>query len=185
MIEGLANHPFWLGVLGSTAAGACTAVGAAGVFAIQRLSPKLEDMLLSAAAGITALSILNTTDVHERINAMGAELRGLLVDVLLDEGVPWGIYGEFSEVHIFTNPEGEAIDPGAFDPFNYDYRQIKAARKELTNKLRLAMMNNGVDISGWPGGNISAAHTSAELERTADAFRTVVKALKQEGEIAS
>ena len=140
---------------------------------------------VSAAAGITALSILNTTDVHERINAMGAELRGLLVDVLLDEGVPWGIYGEFSEVHIFTNPEGEAIDPGAFDSFNYDYRQIKAARKELTNKLRLAMMNNGVDISGWPGGNISAAHTSAELERTADAFRTVVKALKQEGEIAS
>ncbi len=52
MIEGLANHPFWLGVLGSTAAGACTAVGAAGVFAIQRLSPKLEDVLLSAAAGI-------------------------------------------------------------------------------------------------------------------------------------
>ncbi len=139
---------------------------------------------VSAAAGITALSILNSTDVHERINAMGAELRGLLADVLVDEGVPWGIYGEFSEVHIFTNPEGEAIDPKAFDPFKYDYRQIKAARKELTNKLRLAMMNNGVDISGWPGGNISAAHTSAELEQTADAFRTSLKALKQEGEIA-
>jgi len=46
------EHPFWLGVLGSTVAGACTAIGAAAVFGIQQLSPKLEDIMLSAAAGI-------------------------------------------------------------------------------------------------------------------------------------
>ncbi|MEX2643168.1 MAG: aspartate aminotransferase family protein [Acetobacterales bacterium] len=140
---------------------------------------------VSAAAGITCLNILNTTDVHERINAMGRDLRGMLTQVLLDEGVAWGIYGSFSEFHIFTNPQGEAIDPANFDARRYNYQQIKAAKKEVTNKLRLAMMNNGVDLSGWPGGNISAAHTGRELERTADAFRTALKALKQEGEIAA
>lgn len=41
-----------LGVVGSLLAGLGTAVGAAGVFAITRLSQKLEDSLLSIAAGI-------------------------------------------------------------------------------------------------------------------------------------
>lgn len=42
----------WLGFIGSLLAGLGTAVGAAGVFAITRLSPKLEDGLLSFSAGI-------------------------------------------------------------------------------------------------------------------------------------
>ncbi|REJ79386.1 MAG: ZIP family metal transporter [Acidobacteria bacterium] len=42
----------WLGVLGSLIAGALTAIGAVGVFFIRRLSQRLEDGLLSFAAGI-------------------------------------------------------------------------------------------------------------------------------------
>lgn len=42
----------WLGFLGSLAAGALTALGAVGVFFIRRLSSRLEDGLLSFAAGI-------------------------------------------------------------------------------------------------------------------------------------
>ncbi len=40
------------GILYSTAAGAATGVGAAGVYFIRRLSPRLEDGLLSFAAGV-------------------------------------------------------------------------------------------------------------------------------------
>jgi len=42
----------WYGFLGSLCAGMMTAVGAAGVIFLNRLSAKLEDALLSAAAGI-------------------------------------------------------------------------------------------------------------------------------------
>lgn len=42
----------WLGFLASLAAGIGTSVGACGVFFIRRLSEALEDVLLSAAAGV-------------------------------------------------------------------------------------------------------------------------------------
>lgn len=42
----------WLGSVASLAAGIGTSVGACGVFFIRRLSEALEDMLLSAAAGV-------------------------------------------------------------------------------------------------------------------------------------
>jgi len=42
----------WMGFLGSLSAGALTAVGALGVYVIRTLSAKLEDALLSMAAGI-------------------------------------------------------------------------------------------------------------------------------------
>lgn len=42
----------WFGFIGSLAAGMLTAVGAGGVFFVRELSARLEDMLLSFAAGI-------------------------------------------------------------------------------------------------------------------------------------
>lgn len=42
----------WLGFVGSLLAGLCTGIGAAGVFVVRRLSDRLEDGLLSFAAGI-------------------------------------------------------------------------------------------------------------------------------------
>jgi ZIP family zinc transporter len=43
---------FQLGVLGSLLAGLCTGVGALGIFLVRRLNPRIEDGLLSAAAGV-------------------------------------------------------------------------------------------------------------------------------------
>ncbi len=47
-----AANVIWLGFIASLAAGLFTGVGALGVFFVRRLSEKLEDGLLSAAAGI-------------------------------------------------------------------------------------------------------------------------------------
>ncbi|MDT8450808.1 MAG: ZIP family metal transporter [Wenzhouxiangellaceae bacterium] len=46
-----------IGFAASVLAGAGTVVGAAGVFALRRLSPRLEDALLSAAAGIMLAAV--------------------------------------------------------------------------------------------------------------------------------
>ena len=49
--------------------------------------------------------------------------------------------------------------------------------------LRLAMMVNGVDLSGSPDGLASATHGEAELADTLAAVRKSIRMLKQEGEI--
>ena len=43
---------FQLGALGSLLAGLCTGAGALGIFLVRRLNPRIEDGLLSAAAGV-------------------------------------------------------------------------------------------------------------------------------------
>ena len=45
------------------------------------------------------------------------------------------------------------------------------------------MLINGVDITDWPGGTISATHTDVELEQTVDAFRESIGMLRAEGAI--
>jgi glutamate-1-semialdehyde 2,1-aminomutase len=45
------------------------------------------------------------------------------------------------------------------------------------------MLLNGVDITGWPGGTVSAAHDEDDLKKTLDAFRDSLVMLKNEGEL--
>jgi hypothetical protein len=45
------------------------------------------------------------------------------------------------------------------------------------------MLINGVDITDWPGGTISAVHADAELEQTVDAFRESISMLRSEDAI--
>jgi glutamate-1-semialdehyde 2,1-aminomutase len=50
-------------------------------------------------------------------------------------------------------------------------------------KLRLAMMVNGVDLAMWPGGLTSAVHNDQDRADTAEAFRQSLRMLKREGEL--
>ena len=86
---------------------------------------------------------------------------------------------------IFQNPNGLAIDPGTFDPLRHGFKELKAVRNaNLSHRLRIAMLSNGVDIMGAPGGLVSAAHGPDDVARTLEAFRTSVQWLKAEGDIA-
>jgi glutamate-1-semialdehyde 2,1-aminomutase len=49
--------------------------------------------------------------------------------------------------------------------------------------MRLGMMVHGVDLSGHPGGVVSATHGEAELEDTVAAMRQTVRMLRAEGEL--
>jgi glutamate-1-semialdehyde aminotransferase len=50
-------------------------------------------------------------------------------------------------------------------------------------KFRLALLNAGVDISGKPGGIVSAVHDDDDIEQTVSAVRDAVRALRAEGEV--
>ena len=97
--------------------------------------------------------------------------------------MPWAAYGEYSAVHVFTNPQGLSVDPLNFDPSAYRYDQIMRDKSEVVRKLRLAMVINGVDLAGAASCMLSAVHGDDDLTKTTDAFRTALAMLKDDGEL--
>ena len=98
--------------------------------------------------------------------------------------MPWAVYGAHSIFHIYTNPAGRAIDPMRFDVATVLPDLLKTDKREdMLNKLRLAMLINGVDLLGWRGGVVSAAHTQVEVDQTIAAWRASLRMLKDEGEL--
>ena len=137
---------------------------------------------LSAAAAVATLTALERDDACARAEATAEELRQGLRRVLVEEGVPWGVYGEASVFVIFPNPGNLPIDPATFDPLKLGFKGIKGARNpDLINRLRIALLTQGVDIAGGPGGYVSSAHGAREIAQTLVAFRSALRAFKREG----
>lgn len=138
----------------------------------------------SAAAGNAALEILVRENLCERASRRAAEIRTGLNRVFAEEGVPWACYGEHSGFYFFTDPSRTGVDPADFDARTWTLEDIKAcAQQEGVRKFRLALLCNGVDISGKPGGIVSGVHSSEDVERTVDAARAALRALRAEGEL--
>jgi glutamate-1-semialdehyde 2,1-aminomutase len=136
---------------------------------------------LSAAAGIATLRIIAGSDACARTEATAATLRAGLNATLAKAGVPWALYGCGTALHVFMSPAGKPIDPEHFDPATVRPDDLKRKPAETVRLLRLAMLVNGVDLSGWPGGLVSAAHGVAEVEATVAAFRESLAMLKRDG----
>ncbi len=137
---------------------------------------------LSAAAGITALGIIRDGVACDVASAQGEKLRGMCNHVFKSEGVPWACYGQFSGFYFFLNPQGMKIDPFGFDAAEIGHKAL-SAKSSLAEKLRLALLVQGVDIAGKPGGSLSATHSDAELEFTAQALRAAIGMLRREGDL--
>lgn len=133
-----------------------------------------------AAAGAAALRKIGSTDACARANATGAKLREALNAVLEEEGVPWALYGPFSAFHIFTNPKGREIMPARFDAFACPADELRGNDPTTLTALRLALLVEGIDIAGWPGGMISATHDDGCVERTIAGFRSALHSLKKD-----
>ena len=139
---------------------------------------------VSAAAGIATLQILASTDACAKASAFGTAVRAAMNDVLEDEQVPWAVYGSDSVLHIYTNPDGDAIVPARFDAVNYVARMIGKTKPDpMPAKVRMGMLVNGVDLTTGPAGWISAVHGAEEMAVTIEAFRATIRALKREGAV--
>ena len=137
---------------------------------------------VAAAAGLAALRLIEQGGVCQKANAYGDQMRARLNGAIRDAGLAWAAYGEHSAVHVFTNPEGRSgIGPDNFKPLDLPFMELKGNAAGVVHKLRLAMLLNGVDITSWPGGTISASHGAKELDETDAAFRSALKMLKAEG----
>ena len=137
-----------------------------------------------AAAGIATLNIIRASDACEKASATAAMLRKGMNEVLEEEGVPWAVYGVHSFFNIHSNPQGHAIRATNFDARTLTADSLKGRDEAMLGKLRLAMLNNGVDLKGWRGGLLSTAHTQADVDFTVDAWRKSLRAMKEEGLLA-
>jgi glutamate-1-semialdehyde 2,1-aminomutase len=139
---------------------------------------------LSAAAGIAALEIVASGNACVRANRYTEALRRRMNEVFEEEKIPWAAYGTYSMFHIFTNPDHAPITPTRFDPLAQPVGRLVDRRQAgLVDKLRLALMVNGVDFNGSPGGLVSATHEMAELEDTIRGLRQSLRMLRQEAEL--
>jgi glutamate-1-semialdehyde 2,1-aminomutase len=138
---------------------------------------------VSAAAGTAALKVIAETSASDDASATAESLREKLNAVIAEARVPWAVYGAYSGFHLFVNPSGLDIGPYNFDPKQIPLEDMKNQPKTLVNKLRLAMLINGVDLNPRGGGLLSCTHTADDVENTTAAFREALRMLKQEGEL--
>ena len=61
---------------------------------------------LCAAAAVATLSIVEREDICAKAEATTEQIRAGMREILVDEDVPWGIYGDASAFLIFQNPKG-------------------------------------------------------------------------------
>jgi glutamate-1-semialdehyde 2,1-aminomutase len=136
---------------------------------------------LSAAAGIATLELVGSTDACKRANATAAALRTRLNEVLAETGAPWAVYGTFSGVNLFLNPQRRPIDPLQFDASALDFREILSNPPELARLVRLALLSHGVDLNSRLTGLTSAAHNADDIAVTAAALEASIAMLRDDG----
>ena len=128
---------------------------------------------VSAAAGVAMLTEIAETDPCAQADARAEELREKLRGVISEARVNWSVYGQSSAVHIYLG-----AGPEDFDPLACSREQLQNSPPELNRQLRLAMLNEGVDISGWPGMLANAVLSAVDIADTAHAFARSLQALK-------
>jgi glutamate-1-semialdehyde 2,1-aminomutase len=138
---------------------------------------------VSAAAGIACLTELAETDANDVASARAAELRAGLNEMLAEEKLPWAAYGFTSGFHLFTNPKGREMRPQSFDADTCPPDELKGGARSLVNRMRLALLVNGVDSNGRLGGFLSATHTATDVADTVAAYRAAIRMLRAEGEL--
>ena len=101
-----------------------------------------------------------------------------------EEGMNWISYGTFGGFHVFLNPNNLRTARDEIEAGKFDRATLRApVRPSLAMKLRVGLLLHGVDIQPWPGAPVSAAHTEADRQQTAEAFRKTIRMLIEEKEI--
>ncbi len=118
---------------------------------------------MTAAAGVATLKHL-THDVYEDLEQKGDYLRERLRQVISDLEAPMGITGAASLFAIQCTAETVR-----------DYRSYATNDRDMLDMVFMGMLNEGYLLSNRCAGNVSSAHTYAELDDFANAFERVLE----------
>src|SRR5919108_3957903 len=126
---------------------------------------------LSAAAGLTALQIVEEGWPTERANQAGEQLRAGLWETMERRGVAGAVLGEASVFQVLL---GEGMEEAVRTT---DVQRLMAGRGAV-NTLRKAMLLQGVDLMR-SGGFTSIVHRDEEISKTVAAFDRSLEALQR------
>jgi glutamate-1-semialdehyde 2,1-aminomutase len=136
---------------------------------------------LSAAAGVATLERVADGEPNRRANEAAGLLRRRLNERFAEAGLDWVAYGEFSGFKLLPGYGGPRPDGDDFVPYGGDPSRLEGPKNvRLVHGFRRAMLLHGVDLPGL-GGMTTAAHTEADVERTAAAVAGSVDLLRAEG----
>ncbi|MEX0750470.1 MAG: aspartate aminotransferase family protein [Dehalococcoidia bacterium] len=134
---------------------------------------------LSAAAGAACLEIAATGVHQDRAASTAAQLARELNRAFREEAVAGAVYGHSSMLHIAIGMEQQPPDG-----YGWGWRALPVAPPRVSGAasqaLRRGMLNEGIDLMG-DGMMVSSAHTDADVDRTVEAFRRTLRAMKEEG----
>ncbi|MBM3517217.1 MAG: aspartate aminotransferase family protein [Alphaproteobacteria bacterium] len=126
---------------------------------------------ITMTAGRVALEML-TREAYQRLNALGDRARAGLEHALAAAGVPGTVTGRGSLFRLFL---AEKKDSG--------YRAMLMSPKEaeMMAELHRYLLNHGFFFSSYGLGNISTAHTEAEIDQFVETVRNGLGVIKQRG----
>lgn len=135
---------------------------------------------ISACAGLTTLRLIADGELIEKANRYGEDLRAGMNTVAQKQGVNWLVYGEFSGFHILPLPKDQTYGLEDVAAGRVPYWVFKGSTPvSLLHQIRCGLLAEGIDIVSWPGGVISAVHSSEDLEKTIDGYAQLLVAVKE------
>ena len=140
---------------------------------------------LCAAAAVATLSIVESEDVCAKAERTAAEIRDGLRRILVEEQIPWGVYGEASSFLIFQNPNRLADRPGRRSIRASSASRASRARAIPTSPIACASPCSPTASTSWARRAAWCRRRTGprEVAHTLEAFRTAVRWLKAEGDV--
>lgn len=132
---------------------------------------------VSATAGIETLNIISNEPINEKADANADKLRDGLKEVLDKMEVQGHVHGVASIVHIALGVEGEYLNGVSNVPHS---ELFEATSGNLPRMVKLAFLNEGIDIMGGIGFMLSSEHTDADINQTLYGFQNVLSSLRSD-----
>ena len=133
---------------------------------------------LSAAAGVTALDLVATTNVNAQADAMAQRLKDGLNQLLARMEIPGCANGVASLVHITLGVPHDC-DGGICQ---LSHEQIRGAMPpQRVSAMKRSLLNAGVDPMGGNTCIVSATHRERDIDHTIEAFQEALTAMRIDG----
>jgi glutamate-1-semialdehyde 2,1-aminomutase len=123
---------------------------------------------VTMAAGLETLEFAAESDVYGHVNDLGSQLREGLEDVVAERAPEYSVVGTDSLFKVAFTRDGRPPETGA---------DVAAGAVERWNRVfRPQMLDAGVMLSQnqYESQFVSYAHTEEDVERTLDAYRSVL-----------
>ncbi|MQG18893.1 MAG: aminotransferase class III-fold pyridoxal phosphate-dependent enzyme [SAR202 cluster bacterium] len=136
---------------------------------------------VSATAGIATLELIAKEQINHKADLAAQKLKLGLREVLHKREVQGHVHGVSSIVHLVLGVEGKESDEGVSDVSHSEL--ARATMGNIPKMLKLAFLNEGIDIMGGMGFFVSAVHSEDDINETVEKFEKVINALRSDGVI--